>query len=153
MNPEKRRETTKKYREKNPEACKEAYLKWQEKEKARGWAVKKAYDLANPEQRKARALKWAKNNPEYMKMLKHRRRGAPGTFTKKDIDFLMKSQRGKCVSCFISLIGGKHIDHITPIARGGTNHPANIQLLCPDCNRRKGAKDPIDFMQERGFLL
>lgn len=153
MNPEKRKETCKNYREKNPEACKEAYLKWQEKEKARGWAVKKAYDLANPEQRKARASKWAKNNPESNRMSNHRRRGATGAFTKKDIDFLMKSQRGKCVSCFTSLLNGKHIDHITPIARGGTNDPTNLQLLCPDCNRRKGAKDPIDFMQERGFLL
>jgi 5-methylcytosine-specific restriction endonuclease McrA len=86
-------------------------------------------------------------------MQKHRRRGAAGSFTKKDVDFLMKSQRGKCVSCFTSLLKGKHIDHIRPIARGGTNDPKNLQLLCPDCNRKKGAKDPVDFMQSCGFLL
>jgi len=30
------------------------------------------------------------------------------------------------------------IDHILPIARGGTNNPANLQVLCRPCNRSKG---------------
>ena len=29
----------------------------------------------------------------------------------------------------------------------------NIQLLRATCNTSKGAKDPIEFMQSRGFLL
>jgi len=29
-------------------------------------------------------------------------------------------------------------DHIVPLARGGLNHPANLQPLCHRCNRRKG---------------
>lgn len=32
------------------------------------------------------------------------------------------------------------VDHITPIARGGTNEEANLRTLCLPCNRRKGAK-------------
>lgn len=40
-----------------------------------------------------------------------------------------------------------------PLARGGTNQRTNLQLLCPPCNLSKSAKDPIDFMQSRGFLL
>lgn len=31
-------------------------------------------------------------------------------------------------------------DHITPLARGGTNDPANIQILCRPCNSRKHAQ-------------
>ena len=42
---------------------------------------------------------------------------------------------------------------IKPLARGGTNQRTNLQLLCPPCNLSKSAKDPIDFMQSRGFLL
>ena len=45
------------------------------------------------------------------------------------------------------------IDHIVPLAKGGSDGPENIQLLCAHCNRRKSAKDPIVFMQENGFLL
>jgi len=32
------------------------------------------------------------------------------------------------------------IDHIIPIARGGTDDRHNLQTLCRTCNRRKGAK-------------
>lgn len=28
-------------------------------------------------------------------------------------------------------------DHITPVARGGTNDPMNIDILCVSCNSRK----------------
>ena len=152
-NPEKRKETCKKYRENNKDACKDSCLRSQEKEKAKGWPAKKAYYLANPNQRKLTQKNWRKKNPEYMKMDKHRRRGAIGKYSEKDIDFLMRSQKGKCVSCFTSLLSGREIDHIIPISRCGTNYPSNIQLLCPSCNRSKGAKDPVEFMQSRGFLL
>lgn len=35
--------------------------------------------------------------------------------------------------------GGKpwHIDHHTPLARGGTNEPENLVLACASCNTRK----------------
>lgn len=34
-----------------------------------------------------------------------------------------------------------------------TNTDDNIQLLRKLCNHKKGTKHPVDFMQERGFLL
>jgi len=39
------------------------------------------------------------------------------------------------------------------VIAGGANDRANLQLLCGSCNKSKHAKDPIDFMQSRGFLL
>lgn len=30
------------------------------------------------------------------------------------------------------------IDHIHPVALGGTNHPSNLQTLCRSCNAGKG---------------
>jgi 5-methylcytosine-specific restriction endonuclease McrA len=42
--------------------------------------------------------------------------------------------------CGRSILGGYHIDHIVPIAKGGTSERRNLQLLAPICNLRKGAK-------------
>ena len=44
--------------------------------------------------------------------------------------------KGRCMKC-----GSKknlEIDHVVPLARGGSNRLENLQLLCRDCNRRKG---------------
>jgi hypothetical protein len=35
-----------------------------------------------------------------------------------------------------------HVDHIIPLARGGTNDITNFQALCPKCNLSKGVKLP-----------
>ncbi len=42
---------------------------------------------------------------------------------------------GKCVEC--SAIEYLEYDHIIPHSRGGSNHDANIQLLCRRCNGKK----------------
>jgi 5-methylcytosine-specific restriction endonuclease McrA len=78
----------------------------------------------------------------------HRRRNAPGSFNANDIKRMYEHQNGKCVYCSIDLSGGYHIDHIWPISRGGTNYPENLQLLCPQCNLRKGAKLPEVFLSD-----
>ena len=41
-----------------------------------------------------------------------------------------------CVSCGAP---ATHVDHITPVVAGGTDHPSNLQALCADCNLAKGA--------------
>jgi hypothetical protein len=44
---------------------------------------------------------------------------------------------GRCVNCGSQL--RLEYDHIIPIAKGGSNTARNIQLLCENCNRSKGA--------------
>ena len=41
-----------------------------------------------------------------------------------------------CVICGAEYL--LEVDHIVPIARGGTNAPQNLRTLCKTCNRRKG---------------
>jgi 5-methylcytosine-specific restriction endonuclease McrA len=69
------------------------------------------------------------------------RRAAVGKFTRADVEGLFKAQRGACAcGCGRSLHGGYHVDHVIPIARGGTSWPENLQLLAPSCNLAKGAR-------------
>jgi 5-methylcytosine-specific restriction endonuclease McrA len=51
------------------------------------------------------------------------------------------------------LKAGFHVDHKIALANGGTNDRSNIELLCPPCNLRKHAKDPIVWARENGRLL
>lgn len=112
---------------------------------------------ANPLAKQEKDRRWRAANPEKVRLAQkinsHRRRSVVGKFTKEDCDRIMKAQRGRCAYCRVDILKGHEIDHILAIANGGGNNPANLQLLCPPCNRRKGTKDPIDFARSLGKLL
>lgn len=82
-----------------------------------------------------------------------RKRGAGGSYSPSDLAEIYAAQRGRCAECRKSIKRGYHADHIIPLARGGTNHRRNIQLLCAHCNLSKHAKHPLDFAREQGRLL
>ena len=46
----------------------------------------------------------------------------------------------------ISGKGSSALDHIVPIARGGTSEPGNLQLLCRRCNIRKRDHAPDEHL-------
>ena len=69
------------------------------------------------------------------------------------VQALLTLQRGKCAACGHLLAGDYHIDHIVPIALGGSNRDDNVQLLHSGCNLRKAARHPVEFMQSLGMLL
>lgn len=131
-----------KYREKNPEKCRSHGLAWK---------------ANNKERHRAYCAEWTRKNPLKNCLKEHRRRArkiaAGGTLSENIVERLMKLQRGRCACCGEQLNGKYHIDHITPLVRGGTNSDENIQLLLPRCNLSKGPKDPIEYMQARGRLL
>lgn len=83
-----------------------------------------------------------------------RKFGALGWFNTTDILVIAKRQKHVCAACPIKIMRKTwHIDHIKPLALGGSNFPRNIQLLCAPCNMAKGRKHPADFARERGLLL
>lgn len=98
--------------------------------------------------------RYRNKNPEKVReFTQNRNRRKYGRLPKGTVAKIKEWQRYKCAICCVKLPKSYHVDHITPLARGGKHEKSNIQLLCPTCNVRKAAKDPIDYMQEQGMLL
>ena len=106
---------------------------------------------------RSRQNAWECQHPEARKPKKHRRRarlkGASGNHSPDDIRRIHRLQKGKCAMCRISLRNRYEVDHINPLARGGSNDASNLQLLCKPCNASKAARDPLDFARRTGRLL
>lgn len=144
----------------NPDRIKATMDKWREANRDVARTATRKWRAENPGVARAAVDRWIANNPEHVKALKANRRTreleAEGEFTAADIKTLVKRQRGRCAyhdHCGHSIKTGYHVDHIIPLARGGTNWPRNLQLTCANCNNRKHAKHPIDFARELGRLL
>ena len=61
---------------------------------------------------------------------------------RKQKHVLFGRQEGQCAGCKIEfLFKIMEVDHVVPRSRGGSDHPDNLQLLCPNCNRIKGDRD------------
>lgn len=60
---------------------------------------------------------------------------------------MFEDQGGLCAYCAKPLGGDWHVDHMTPLVRGGTNGWENLAITCVDCNLSKHAKTAEEFMQ------
>lgn len=172
-NPDKVRESKKAYYAANSENVRARSKAWREansdKERARSkeryWSDRdgvygrlKAWHAAHPNRTRDSIKAWRAANPDKNKEYKHRRRArkleAGGTFTADEYKSLLEAQGHRCAVCGADLREtGNHADHVVPLSKGGDNSILNIQALCPTCNLSKHDKDPIEFMNERGFLL
>lgn len=117
----------------------------------------KEWRQKNPEKSSASTKRWQAENASIVSIHKSNRRAkkrlSVGVLSTGLKDKLFTIQRGKCACCGLPLGSNYHLDHIMPLALGGPNTDDNIQLLRQRCNNQKHTKHPVDFMQERGFLL
>lgn len=94
------------------------------------------------EYRRVQYLRHMQRYKHWSQLRRARQAGAEGHFSGEDISALFTAQRGFCAGpCGRALrVFGYHVDHKTPLSRGGSNWPDNLQLLCPKCNGSKGTK-------------
>jgi len=135
--------------EKHPEYPREYYKKNKESENQK----MKLWQENHPDYCLEYSREYVKLNPEKIREYIAKRGAAPGEITPGWVVQLLTYQNWTCIVCLKDLRLGYHLDHITPIARGGHNTDYNLQALCPKCNWRKSSRDPIEFMQAEGFLL
>lgn len=140
----------------NAGSVKARSAKWKADNPERRKAAVSKWSAANPKKRLASSAKYRTKNLEAYRIYQHNRRGREtgGKLSRDLAERLYILQRGKCAcGCRKPLGNDFHRDHIMPLALGGLNIDSNIQLLRARCNIRKQAKHPVEFMQQRGFLL
>jgi hypothetical protein len=154
-NPEKKRALDAAWRKANPEKNRARSAAWGKAnpERKRAWAKanpeKKrassgAWAKANPEKKRASFAAWAKANPENIRSKSARRRALKLTAVPPDANkafvagFYAIAQRvSKC-------IGVSHdVDHIVPLALGGSHCHRNMQVIPSTWNYRK--QDRFDY--------
>ncbi|WP_352749194.1 HNH endonuclease signature motif containing protein [Mesorhizobium sp. M0615] len=73
----------------------------------------------------------------------------------RDLPSLRIVLKDRCRFCSEPLHGRGHVDHLTPVARGGTNKASNLTLCCESCNLAKTSKTRDEFFEwraERGLF-
>ena len=133
----KRRITDRTYRSENAEIYRQATRKYRRANPEKVDKLRRAWDKANPEKRRH-------INSVAGSVRRARERDAPGGHTFRDIESKLELQGGKCYYCKREL-KRMHIEHKIPLARGGTNWPANIAIACPRCNRKKHVKTAQEY--------
>lgn len=86
---------------------------------------------------------WAADNRDKCILNKHRYysklRQQLGEVSENIIDFLFEKQNGQCFYCQ-SKLDDFHLEHMTPISRGGLHDDSNLCLSCSSCNLKKTTK-------------
>lgn len=142
-NREKVLERAKTYREENRERI---------RENARRYYTENREHVLSYHRKHQRAYNAA--NKDVCSAIKHRyrarKRQSGGSHTSSDLAAIRSAQTDKrgnlrCWWC-AEPITEWHIDHKIPLARGGSNDAGNLCLSCANCNRRKNAKTPGEFL-------
>lgn len=106
---------------------------------------------------KSRAKSWRDKNlnriSSYNRRGKMKRKQVEGRHTPEDISTIYDLQRGRCAYCSVKVFKKYHVDHVTPISKGGTNAKENLCISCPTCNLKKWAMDPIEWANKIGKLI
>lgn len=116
-----------------------------------------AWRARHPDRQKAAEDAWRAANPWITRVVSANRRArklaSQGIVSPGIVSKLFALQRGRCACCGEKLGAKYHLDHVMPLALGGAHDDSNLQLLRAVCNLRKGAKHPVEYMQQLGMLL
>jgi 5-methylcytosine-specific restriction endonuclease McrA len=137
------RERNRRYRLKHHDEIYARGVKWRREHVIEMREFRRKWRAKNPEAMATARRNWSRRNPDkvlaYAIRYQAEVRAAGPWPSDKDIE--SKFNRYKtCPRCHRpwNIAGKKHVDHLTPPSRGGTNALENLQPLCKPCNSSKG---------------
>jgi 5-methylcytosine-specific restriction endonuclease McrA len=139
----KRRVTTARWDKANAERRRAVHQVWYQATRERRLEASRLWKLNNPEKARAKDIEWRKNNPEKARAKDHRKRALKKRATIADCTAAIANLKKitLCHWCDALLTKTTHtIDHVVPLARGGTHAPDNLVVACRSCNSSRGAK-------------
>jgi 5-methylcytosine-specific restriction endonuclease McrA len=131
-------------------------VKWRAANRDRMRRLVRAWAAAHPERVRENWRRWRTTSVGRVKMTaardRRRARAASsyGQYTGQDVLDCMLQQGGRCFYCVKPLTDGFHVEHMTPLARGGSNGSENIVCSCARCNLRKGTRTAAEFILADG---
>lgn len=140
----------KEYAVKNPTKLKERSVKYRAANRPRLLAAKQADYQRNKPTRLRQNAAYRKAHPEYARLSTYKRKArlkdAPGYCSAAQLRAKGQYHGWRCYLCQTSLtIRTAHMDHRKPLARGGSNWPANLAPACGPCNLSKGRKTEQEY--------
>lgn len=162
-NKERDRATSKAWHDANKEKTRKAGREWAEKNKERKKETARRWYIANAEDQRRRSREWAAANPDKVKKnaakktaedhkaARHRRKArklnAVGKWSAADLRIVKSILGDMCLKC--GSAERISVDHVIPLAMGGSNQPTNLQPLCTSCNSRKGSRSMADYRTKK----
>lgn len=157
-----KRDYNKKYRAKHGNRLNAYCVEWRKRNKERFAAATKAWRKNNLDKCRQFGRNWKARNPEKnsasrrIRRAKLRAAGPPPKIA--DLLALMARQNNQCMGCYCDIAlkpitenqRRAELDHIMPVALGGTNSIENLQYLCKNCNASKGATHPAKWLKNKG---
>jgi len=150
----------KRHKKKDYERHKERILQRQEDQRRSRPEIDRAHHAAYYSKNREKVLRantvYKETHHEVIQAIQQRhrarKRAARGGCTGSDLHTLRRILGSVCPACKKAC--SSSIDHVIPLACGGTNQPTNLQFLCRSCNSRKHTtrKDYRTPQQRRAIL-
>lgn len=117
---------------------------WHARHREEHAAMNERWRRENRARHRELVQRWNLNHPQvlsaYRANRRARQRGAPGWATPEQIQARIDYYGGRCWMCRADFDA---LDHVKPLARGGSSWPANLRPACTRCNASKGDRWPL----------
>jgi 5-methylcytosine-specific restriction endonuclease McrA len=149
-NREKVRASHAKYRERLGHAVNARIKEWRQSNPDKAKAIRRRYSEKHADvETKAKAAWKAANKPRIAEYTRRRvtlKRGGEAESVAQFYEFVRGAAVIRCYWCKRRVPKEeRHIDHVIPLAKGGSHTAANLCCSCATCNLSKGAKMPEEF--------